>query len=623
MPKPQVRRDIEVSAVYDIETEKWDRFVVGGMLTADGAYIERSFRKEDSFVDALLGTRGTIWAHAGGRFDNLWLLDHIAKRKIPAVVMAAGSRVVCIEIPGLSICDSAALVPMSLAKFTKGMGKEKEKLALPCNCGDECGGYCAIARDMARPLYKRLTEYLEADCRSLFGALDTLRLFAADNDLDLGITIGSSAWRNAKRKLGLPGAVLGRGLHAFARAGYYGGRTQLYRPGRTALGYEFDVNSMYPYALKEFEIPIGEPLLEVGDGARRRYSFGSPGFYRAIVNVPEMHLPPLPLRYDNRSRTAYPTGEFVGTWPLPELIHAEERGATVQVIEGLCWTNAAKVFGSWIDNLFALRKKLDKKSPIGTFLKLYMNSLTGKLGMNPEADEYLVCPERVDFCESQNACRNNGDGDCLSCCVYHCNGVCGAFRALSDYAWTRKIYRISDCSHVEWTGYATSNSRVTLNKQQISVNNGEDCIYSDTDGIFSIDKRVNSIGKDLGQWDYGGPVLNFDGFAPKCYTFKRGIELEGGCIIAAERITRAKGVKIKSRPYNGNPEKLDYDLPKLNEPYKAQGIAGFKSGARSGKFFEAKKARRTITQQYGDRILLEKPLGYIVTRAPRVEELAK
>lgn len=623
MSKPQMRRDIEVSAVYDIETEKWDRFVVGGMLTADGAYIERSFRKEDSFVDMVLGVRGTIWAHAGGRFDNLWLLDHIAKRKIPATVMAAGSRVVCIEIEGLRICDSAALVPMSLAKFTKGMGTEKKTLTLPCACGDECGGYCTIARDMSRTHYRQLTEYLEADCASLFGALKTLRDFAADNDLDLAMTIGASAWRNAKRKLGLPGAILGRGQHAFARAGYYGGRTQLYRPGKTALGYEFDVNSMYPFALSEFALPVGEPTLEVSDSARRRYSLGSVGFYKAVVKVPEMHLPPLPLRYDNRSRTSYPTGEFAGTWPLPELIHAEERGATVRVIEGLCWSNAERIFGTWFDKIFALRRKLDKKSPIGTFLKLYMASLSGKLGMNPETDEYIVCPSKVDFCNSQGACRNAGVGDCLACCIYHCNGACGAFRALSDYAWTRKIYRISDCSHVEWTGYATSHSRVLLNKQQISVNNGEDCIYSDTDGIFSINKRTINIGKNLGQWDYGGAVLDFEGFAPKCYTFRRGIELADGGIIAAERVTRAKGVRIKARPYSDNAQVLDYDVPRLNAPYKAAGIAGFKSGARAGKFFAAKKATRTITRQYGDRILLEKPLGHIVTRAPRIEELAK
>jgi hypothetical protein len=38
--KQQERRDIDVAAVFDIETENWDRYVVGGFLDADGAYLD-------------------------------------------------------------------------------------------------------------------------------------------------------------------------------------------------------------------------------------------------------------------------------------------------------------------------------------------------------------------------------------------------------------------------------------------------------------------------------------------------------------------------------------------------------------------------------------------------------
>jgi hypothetical protein len=45
--------------------------------------------------------------------------------------------------------------------------------------------------------------------------------------------------------------------NAILRDSYFGGRTEVYKP-YLENGYVYDVNSLYPYVMKEFDYPIGE-----------------------------------------------------------------------------------------------------------------------------------------------------------------------------------------------------------------------------------------------------------------------------------------------------------------------------------------------------------------------------
>lgn len=602
MPRPLERRDIEVSAVFDIETEDWDKYVVGGIYLADGSYEDFTWHREDRLVDAILSVPGTVWAHAGGVLDFKWLLDHIARRGYNAQIVAAGSRIVSATIGKTRLCDSFALCPIKLQDFTSGQGVAKEELNLPCECGDACGGYCAIRRSMSSSNLARLREYLRADCESLVEGLERLREFADENDLDLGATIGSSAWRNVRRLYGLPDSDMGTTEHNFCRAAYYGGRVQLYRPGLTPRAHEYDVNSMYPWSLRTFALPVGDRTSDYGRAAQANLVAGKEGIYRCTVTVPEMHLPPLPYRYKNGIKTSYPFGTFGGTYALPELQHALSRGARVSASESIIFSGERILFRDWIDRLFHLRANAPhggKKGPLGTFLKLYMNSLTGKFGSNPERDKFVINPSSIKVCNGDSvSCPTGGASECGLCCREHCAGTCGAHYQLSENVFYSKSFRIDGCAHVEWAAYLTSHARVALNQQQIAVDEGHDVVYSDTDSIYSISKRTSNIGKDLGQWDYGGECNNFVGLAPKCYYYERN----------GKAVKKAKGIRLHKSALTIEPGKKYQDN---------SGIIGFRVGAKSGRFFERKDTARTLSKQTGDRI----ELGNGETRAPRAEEL--
>jgi hypothetical protein len=605
------RRDIQCDAVFDIETENWDRYVVGGFLDSAGAYLEYDWRKEDRLVDAILGTEGAVWAHSGGTFDLKWLLDHVAERGISAQIVAAGSRIVFAKVGKTQLFDSRALCPLSLEKFTKGQGIEKQKLNLPCDCPLKCGGYCAIRRGMPSAQFRRLCEYLEHDCRSLWKGIESLREFAAESDLDLGATIGGSAWRNAKRFLGLPDAALSRQEHKIARAGYYGGRVQLIRPGMTTSGYEYDVASMYPWTLATFALPCGAHEVVQGADARRAYRRAAPGIYKARVKVPEMHLPPLPYRYDNETRTSYPHGTIRGTWPLPELHRAEEVGGLVVDIDhAIVWERERVIFTDWIQRVFDLRQKVGKKTPLGQFLKLYLNSLTGKFGSDPDRLSFAINPKEVLMCRAASPCRHDGEEDCGTCCEWHCSQKCGASIQYSKHVFARPVYHLDDCAHVQWSGYLTAQGRIALHRQLTAYGDGLDAVYCDTDSVFSTRSRFENIGSDLGQWEFAGGFRDFHGIAPKVYTFEhdpktcaRSHGEEKGC--DSRKTQKAKGVRLGKR-----------DLV-VGESYEAGGILGFRAGAALGKLFARNTTSRKIERQTGDRV----PIAGGLTRAPGADEL--
>lgn len=48
-------------------------------------------------------------------------------------------------------------------------------------------------------------------------------------------------------------------MDAFLRDGYYGGHSDVYKP-RIKNGYYYDYNSLYPFAMKKFPMPIASRL---------------------------------------------------------------------------------------------------------------------------------------------------------------------------------------------------------------------------------------------------------------------------------------------------------------------------------------------------------------------------
>jgi hypothetical protein len=486
---------------------------------------------------------------------------------LPITAILAGGRIISAQCARAQLCDSAALWPETLAEITTGQKDAKIKLPLPCVCGEACGGYCSIRRDMSSGHYALVSEYLRADCLGLWAALQNLQAFASENHLDLGLTIGGAAFRNAKRYLDFESDAHGLDEHAFRRGAYYGGRVQTFRVGDFGAGFGYDVISMYPSLLSELALPVSMPRECFGARARASFDSGRPGIYRVSVTVPECHIPPLPFRTNKRLH--YPHGTFEATYTGLELQEAVERyGVQVNTFRSArTYTQTEKIFGPWVEHLIRLRLAAGKKTPMGLFLKRYMNSVYGKLASKPDKMRLLINPP----------CIREGD------------------EIIADGIVARKTQTIDDCSHPVWAAYVTSGSRIKLGRKLHETDAGS-ALYCDTDGILALDRRPSGLGDSLGDWEEE-EFTALKIIAPKVY----GINRADGKLES-----RAKGIRLSKG-----------EMPVAGKRYKASGgVKGAKSVGMRAKFFERNEMYRQLNARTGDRIELQNG----ETRAPHIEE---
>jgi len=596
------RRSIAVDFVFDIETQDWDVFVVGAIECACHGF--RVFEDEKEFVDALLDENGVGWGHNAGKYDTLLALQNMLDRQ-NVRIFNAGSRVICVKLGALELRDSAALIPMSLKQASEIGGMRKLETGLPCVCWKGCGGYCSIRRDMPRPLFNRLVEYLRVDCKALRMILDALVAFAEEHDLDLGATIGASAWRNVMRFSDLGPADWSNErsspsvLYAFARLAYAGGMTRCFRPV-VPYGDVYDINSAYPAALTQINLPTGERDEIFGGLAAKAYGNERPGLYQARVTVhPDTYIPFLMMKTGD-GRSCYPTGTFTGQWTLPELQYAESLGVVIDSIErAIVWSKAQALLKAWCEKIWALRDAVGPKSALGIWLKLYANSLTGKLAQFPEREEVILNPDaKFRLCPRDGVCMGLLCGSAsVGCCPHGCTGACGSAKPIdrNHRIWTKRIYRISDCAHVHFSAYLTGATRITLHKM-LERAGWEHAAYCDTDSIVSsleLHKLFpDEIGSALGQWKHERRFFEFVCIAPKTYAM---VDADTG-----EYIAKAKG--IPDAPYH-----FDHLDGRFGGVTIDRGVNTFRTAVRNGEgLFKRKKMWRALSAdgvRFGDRLL--------------------
>lgn len=577
----QPRKTIQVDGVFDIETQDWDTFVVGGFLRRSGA-IWRSdcYFDEDALVDELLKFDGVVWAHNGGRYDVMWLIDHIINRKLTAEINLAGQRIVRLKCGKLEIRDSYALIPIALKLAAQMGGGEKESTNLACVCGNNCGGYCSIKRNMSSSDRDKVVSYLRQDLLVTRDMLQGLISFADRHDLDLCGTIGSSAYATAARKLGIRPAKWKTKEYEFIRAAYYGGRTQVFRPA-TPHGYRIDVNSAYIAALSKLALPIGQRYYEENmNDVSTSYHSGLDGIVSALVEVPYQHIPPLPVR--TAARLIYPVGKVVGTWTTLELRYAELCGVKIlQFSKGLFWEDRENIFKDFEQYIWDIRAGVGKETAFGQWLKWFANSQTGKFAQHPLVDVYEINPDKNPeerFCPASRFC-NNVHYDGAECCPHRCTGRCGIWQEIDRHGkiWTKKEWRIADCAHIHWAAFLTAYQRCYLHDQLVSDGQGGlTAVYCDTDSVFSTEMRKHNLGTGLGDFLFEGEFWDFEAKAPKTYRFYDQ---------AGKMKAKAKGIPEAAKNWINMQSEQGVKIDR--------GVDSFKQASRrEGKYFRKKEMSR-------------------------------
>lgn len=459
-----------VDAVWDIECAQWDQFLCGAIWTASDNAI-RVFRDPEGLADALMSLPpgAQAWAHAGGKYDVLWLIDYLAStgRMPRASVSMSGSSATSVKVKGGPwLRDSARLVPMSLARAAKIAGPYREK-------GDPGIAFEDMHAKMTKSQWSNVIKYLVSDVELLRDVLFEIGSYAELQGIELRGTIGGTAWATASKWCELDDAEWDAETYGRVRPMYYGGLCAVGMVTADEI-WRFDRKSAYPASLMQ-PLPMGDPIACDGAKAARAFASGKHGAYDALVRMPESLAPSLPIRH--RNRLAYPYGTFRGTWAGLELQHAIDCGAEiVHMYDSVIWTDEEARLKPYAKKCFDLRDNLSpqQKEALGIWLKFLANSLTGKLGQSPESRIVVL-------------------GDYADDAGYELVGT-------SPWIWSRDSWRIPACAMVHWAGTLTARARVELHEQILHA--GDDWVYSDTDSCFATRQLTRNVGEELGDWAY-------------------------------------------------------------------------------------------------------------------------
>jgi len=350
-------------------------------------------------------------------------------------------------------------------------------------------------------------EYVAQDSWICLKAMTQARDYIAGLGGKIGATSGSSAM-SVWRFMTDDEFVTGPHDTPWMRKGYYGGRTEIFRPhtlspvirdaqGRltyhenwgkidrskdrpwdgdeaellrlemqhkvwvnreqTIRGY--DINSMYPFVmLNDFpEYLMEDPRFEKAKGMAE-----------VTISVPsDLFISPLAYRAAG-GELLYPVGVIRGVWTYDEIRFAEKLGSKVLKVHKAIGCNAlVRPFDQFINTLYNKRKQTDNEAD-RLFLKVLMNSLYGKLASRNEVTRTV---SRFNLLN-----KNPKRIDEVKWISYH--------RGLLDYKTPQQPY-----VNVVWGAMITAYSRILLAKYMLKVP-PEKLIYCDTDSMYCINYEL-------------------------------------------------------------------------------------------------------------------------------------
>lgn len=263
----------------------------------------------------------------------------------------------------------------------------------------------------------------------------------------------------------------------------FGGRVELFKVRNECPDVCWtDINSLYPSVMMK-EFPGRLELWE-------KTYLPEYGVAKIVIQVPKSTLPVLPFRNDE-GRILYPYGTLQGTWTIPEINAAIQRGAKIKkVIQAYGATEAIKPYGTFVSKLYEAR--LDSKSDAEKlFFKLLMNNFFGRLSTNGKIGRSVWQTDKNKF-----------------------DGVAYGEKVMVNY-------QMPLAEETNWChgAYITAYGRLELLKYMELIGTDK-MIYCDTDScIFDCPGKVIpfEVSKELGKMKLESWEKDCETIAPKVY----------------------------------------------------------------------------------------------------------
>lgn len=324
--------------------------------------------------------------------------------------------------------------------------------------------------------------------------------------------------------INLPIEKLSKNKDTFIRKSYRGGVVDLFKP-HLINGFHYDINSLYPYVMKMFPMPIGSGKWVHTISDIDNFF----GFIKVEVTSPEdMHKPFLNY-YDSDLGLISPIGTWTEVYFSEEIKYALKLGYKFKYLQGISY-NKGIVFKDFVEYLYAIRLKFPKGTPLNILIKLIMNSLYGKFGMKLNITESkLINNEEIKEYISIYDVKNISTFGEKSLITIEKEPVLEKLDALfanqnlsfKRYESLRKLkVNVNENSAVHIASAITAYGRIEIDK--FKRDPALDVYYSDTDSIFCkypISSEFLS-NTELGKFKLENEVQEAIFLCPKVYMIK-------------------------------------------------------------------------------------------------------
>jgi hypothetical protein len=179
---------------------------------------------------------------------------------------------------------------------------------------------------------------------------------------------------------------------------YFGGRVEVFRRGKFQNVVVLDVNSMYPYSMRDLTVPI-RPIAKIKDmpieKLKKLVEKDVPVIARVWLDIPtDMYIPPAPYKNPLNQKLIFPVGKFVTTLATPEL---KINLPYIRKVEIAIIYKGAKIFKEYVEHYYSKRQEAKERGDKvnNMFYKLLLNSLYGKFGEKKKVQK-MVADLKID-----------------------------------------------------------------------------------------------------------------------------------------------------------------------------------------------------------------------------------
>lgn len=445
-----------------------------------------------------------IYAHNGGKFDFIFFAQ-LGLLSNPSLILHG--RIVKSRFLGIhEIRDSFAILPVPLKAYNK----------------DDID-YKFFEENLREEYKEPILKYLKSDCVYLYDLVSAFK-----ERFGQKLTIGSTAISEIKKTTDIWRGDINHDMEF--RPFYYGGRVDFFKHGKIEGDYKvYDVNSMYPTAMRNYKHPYGKFYLHVKDDAAHRLFDFKTGEVKGhssevyFIRFTGWQKGALPVKTDAGLSFHIPEGTFTVT--SHELkIAIKYNLVRIDVIHDIYLPAEVFDFREYVDKFYAEKRtgKITGDKIMELFAKLMLNSGYGKFATNAdEFKEYFIL----------NTDDENMLGDFQNWIEE---------KAESGYAPIIETdygnIEIWQCKSPDPDGYfdvavaasITGASRAILLEALI---NADDPLYCDTDSIICKSLSGVPIGStELGEWKLEEEIDTVYIAGKKLYScFKNGANVKKAC----------------------------------------------------------------------------------------------